>query len=62
MVAAVPCLELELPQAVVKPLPFDRVALLEQPFAKDDKKTVGKLAQEGGMKLIRFVRWELGKG
>lgn len=36
--------------------------LLEQPFAKDDKKTVGKLAQEGGMKLIRFVRWELGKG
>lgn len=36
--------------------------LLEQPFAKDDKKTVGTLAKEGGMKVLRFVRWELGKG
>ena len=35
--------------------------LNEQPFVKDDKKTVGKIAQEGGMKIKRFVRWELGK-
>ena len=35
--------------------------LNEQPFVKDDKKTVGKIAREGGMKIKRFVRWELGK-
>jgi elongation factor Ts len=35
--------------------------LLEQPFVKDDKKTVGQVAKEAGMKLIRFVRWELPK-
>jgi len=35
--------------------------LNEQPFVKDDKKTVGKVAQAGGMKVIRFIRWEVGK-
>lgn len=35
--------------------------LAEQPFVKDDKKTVGKVCQEAGMKLMSFVHWELGK-
>jgi len=35
--------------------------LAEQPFVKDDKKTVGAVANEAGMKLKRFVRWELAK-
>ncbi len=38
----------------------DRV-LSEQPFVKDDKKTVGTVAKEASMKLKRFVLWELGK-
>ena len=36
-------------------------AVLEQPFIKDDKKTVGKFAEENGMKIIRYIHWELGK-
>ena len=35
--------------------------LSEQPFVKDDKQTVGKAAAAGGMKLVRFVRWQLGE-
>jgi elongation factor Ts len=35
--------------------------LSEQPFVKDEKQTVGKVAQAGGMKLIRFIRWRLGE-
>jgi elongation factor Ts len=35
--------------------------LSEQPFIKDDKTTVGKLAEAGGMKLKRFIRWQLGE-
>ncbi len=35
--------------------------LLDQPFVKDDKQTVGKLAQAAGMKVKRFVLWEVGK-
>ena len=35
--------------------------LAEQPFVKDDKKTVGQAAKEAGMKLIRFFHWELAK-
>lgn len=37
-------------------------ALLEQPFVKDDKLTVGKFAEDHKMKLNQFVHWELGKG
>jgi elongation factor Ts len=33
--------------------------LAEQPFVKDDKRTVGKVAQQAGMRIIRFVHWEL---
>lgn len=35
--------------------------LLEQPFVKDEKMTVGKLAKDAGMKLQRFVRWQIGQ-
>ncbi|NOY29188.1 MAG: translation elongation factor Ts [Planctomycetes bacterium] len=35
--------------------------LEEQAFVKDEKQTVGKVAQAGGMKLKRFIRWQLGE-
>jgi elongation factor Ts len=35
--------------------------LVEQPFVKDDKKTVAKVAREAGMKIVGFVHWELPK-
>lgn len=40
---------------------FAERVLLEQPFVKDDKLTVGKLAAENGVKILRYVHWELGK-
>lgn len=36
-------------------------ALLEQPFIKDDKKTVGQYAKDHGMKIKRYINWQLGK-
>jgi len=35
--------------------------LAEQPFVKDDKKTVGQMAKEANMQLKKFVLWELAK-
>lgn len=35
--------------------------LSEQPYVKEETLTVGKFAQQNGMKLQRFVCWELGK-
>ena len=35
--------------------------LSEQPFVKDEAQTVGKVAEGGGMKIKRFLRWELGE-
>jgi elongation factor Ts len=35
--------------------------LSEQPFVKDDKQSVGKIAEAGGMKLKKFHRWQLGE-
>lgn len=35
--------------------------LLEQPFVKEQKMTVGNYAKEAGMEVVRFVRWELGE-
>lgn len=35
--------------------------LSEQPFVKDDKQTVGQVAKAGGMKLKKYVRWQLGE-
>jgi elongation factor Ts len=40
---------------------YAECCLAEQPFVKDDKKTVGQVAKEAGMKLVRYVRWELPK-
>lgn len=40
---------------------YAQQVLNEQPFVKDDKQTVGKFAAANGMKLVRFVHWELGK-
>ena len=35
--------------------------LSEQPFVKDDKQTVGKVAKAGGMGLKGFTAWKLGE-
>ncbi|HLA84992.1 MAG TPA: translation elongation factor Ts [Thermoguttaceae bacterium] len=35
--------------------------LTEQPFVKDDSQSVGNVAKAAGMKLVRFIHWELGK-
>jgi elongation factor Ts len=40
---------------------FSERVLLEQPFVKDDKKTVGQLAKEAKLTIKRLVHWELGK-
>jgi elongation factor Ts len=36
-------------------------ALLEQPFVKENTQSVGKYAESKGMKVKKFVHWELGK-
>lgn len=40
---------------------YARHCLLEQPFVKESKQTVAKVAQASGLKIVRFVHWELGK-
>ncbi len=40
---------------------FAEKVLLEQPFIKDDKQTVGQMANAAKMKVLRFERWETGK-
>jgi elongation factor Ts len=35
--------------------------LVEQPFVKDDSKTVGQLLQGAGLKIVRFVRYKVGE-
>ncbi len=40
---------------------FAERVLEEQPFVKDEKQTVGKYAKAGGMKLVRYIRWQLGE-
>ncbi len=35
--------------------------LLEQPFVKEEKQTVGQIAKAGGLTPVRFVHWQLGK-
>ena len=39
---------------------FAEQVLLEQPFVKDDKVTVGNYAESQGMKIKNYVHWELG--
>lgn len=38
---------------------FARTVLLDQPFVKDEKLTVGQYAKQHGMTIRGFVRWEL---
>ena len=35
--------------------------LVEQPFVKDDSKTVGQLLGSAGLKLVKFVRYKVGE-
>jgi elongation factor Ts len=35
--------------------------LVEQPFVKDDSKTVGQLLQSAGLKMSKFVRYKVGE-
>jgi elongation factor Ts len=35
--------------------------LVEQPFVKDDTKTVGELLKAAGLKVVRFVRYKVGE-
>jgi elongation factor Ts len=35
--------------------------LLEQPFVKDDSKTVGELLKGAGLTLVKFVRYRVGE-
>ncbi|MGQ9649192.1 MAG: translation elongation factor Ts [Phycisphaerae bacterium] len=39
---------------------FSEHVLLEQPFVKDDKKTVGKVLEEAGLKAVSFLRMQVG--
>ena len=40
---------------------YGESVLNEQPFVKEPKMTVGKYAEENGMKIVRFIHWELGR-
>ncbi|MFO0970430.1 MAG: translation elongation factor Ts [Gemmataceae bacterium] len=40
---------------------YQENVLLEQPFVKDDSKTVGQLLQGAGLKLVKFVRYKVGE-
>jgi elongation factor Ts len=35
--------------------------LLEQPFVKEPKTTVGQFVKDSEMKISRFIHWELGR-
>jgi len=37
---------------------FAQMCLLDQAFVKEQDKTVGAIAAEGGMKVLSFVRWD----
>ena len=40
---------------------FKESVLTEQAFAKDNKKTVAKVLQEGGVDVVRFARFKVGQ-
>ena len=40
---------------------FAENVLLEQPFVKDDSKTVGDLLKAADLKLVKFVRYRVGE-
>ncbi len=35
--------------------------LVEQPFVKDDSKTVGQLLAQHGLKMVKFIRYKVGE-
>ncbi len=39
---------------------FSQCVLLEQPFVKDDKQTVGQLAKSAGLEIKQVENWKLG--
>lgn len=41
---------------------YGEICLPEQPFIKNEELTVGKLVEQAGAKITRFVRYELGEG
>jgi elongation factor Ts len=40
---------------------FKDFVLIEQPFVKDNKKTIGKVLQEAGVSVKRFARFKVGQ-
>jgi elongation factor Ts len=40
---------------------FGENVLVDQPFVKDDSKTVGELLKAAGLKLVKFVRYKVGE-
>jgi len=40
---------------------FAENILVEQPFVKDDSRTVGELLNSAGLKLVKFVRYKVGE-
>jgi elongation factor Ts len=40
---------------------FKESVLVEQAFAKDNKKTVGKVLEEAGVSVVRFARFKVGQ-
>jgi elongation factor Ts len=40
---------------------FAESVLIDQPFVKDETKTVGQLLQSAGLKVVRFVRYKVGE-
>jgi len=41
---------------------YTQVCLLEQPFVRDDDKTVGEILSENDMEVKQFTRFEIGEG
>ena len=40
---------------------YTQHCLVDQPFVKDPKRTVGEVAKQAGLKLVRYWYWEVGK-
>ncbi|MFT4128039.1 MAG: elongation factor Ts, partial [Gordonia sp. (in: high G+C Gram-positive bacteria)] len=40
---------------------YKDVVLVDQPFVKDSKKTVGKVLEEAGATVVAFTRFEVGQ-
>ena len=41
---------------------YSELVLLDQPYWKDDSKTVGEFLKDKGAKLVSFTRYEVGEG